>query len=98
MLRAEKELEQEISALIRKAEILDAREDRRYDKGKLCSELPDELRRKQGRLEKIRQARKEMEAETAAAAARQRQEDAEKARAKATEAEEANAPAADRLS
>ncbi len=56
----------------------------RYGKGNLGSDLPDELRHKQGRLEKIRQARKEMEAETAAAAARQRQEEAEKARAKAT--------------
>jgi hypothetical protein len=95
MLRAEKELEKEINALIRKAEILDAQEDRRYGKGKLGSELPDELRHKQGRLEKIRQARKEMEAETAAAAARQRQEEAEKARAKATEAEAADAPSAE---
>ena len=73
MLRAEKELEKEINSMIRKAEILDAQEDRRYGKGNLGSELPDELRHKQGRLAKIRQARKEMEAETAAAAARQRQ-------------------------
>jgi hypothetical protein len=79
--------------LIRKAEILDAQEDRRYGKGNLGSELPDELRHKQSRLEKIRQARKEMEAETAAAAARQRQEEAEKARAKATSAQESNASA-----
>jgi hypothetical protein len=95
MLRNVKELEQEINALIRKAEILDAQEDRRYGKGNLGSELPDELRHKQGRLEKIRQARMKMEAETAAAAARQRQEEAERARAKATEAEEADAPAAE---
>ena len=93
MLRAEKELEREINALIRKAEILDAQEDRRYGKGTLGSELPDELRHKQGCLEKIRLARKEMEAEAAAAAARQRQEEAEKARAKATAAEESNASA-----
>jgi transposase len=92
MLRAEKELEKEINALIRKAEILDAQEDQRYGKGKLGSELPDELRHKQGRLEKIRQARKEMEAETAAAAARQRQEGAEEASAKAAAAQEADAP------
>jgi transposase len=95
MLRAEKELEKEINALIRKAEILDAQEDRKYGKGNLGSELPDELRHKQSRLETIRQARKEMEAETAAAAARQRQEEAEKARAKATSAEESNAPTAE---
>ncbi len=93
MLRAEKELEKEINALIRKAEILDAQEDRRCGKGNLGSELPDELRHKQGRLATIRQARKEMEAETAAAAARQRQEEAEKDRAKAEAAQQANAPA-----
>ncbi len=95
MLRAEKELEKEINALIRKAEILDAQEDRRYGKGKLGSELPDELRRRQDRLARIRQARKEMEAETAAAAARQRQEEAEEARAKAAAAHEADALAAE---
>jgi len=71
--------QKEINALIHKAEILDAQEDRRYGKGKLGSELPDELRHKQGRLEKIRQARKEME------------EEIEQARAKATSAEEPNA-------
>jgi transposase len=95
MLRAEKELQKEINALIRKAEILDAQEDRRYGKGKLGSELPDELRRRQDRLARIRQARKEMEAETAAAAARQRQEEAEEARAKAAAAHEADALAAE---
>jgi hypothetical protein len=93
MLRAEKELEKEINALIRKAEILDAQEDRTYGKGNLGSELPDQLRHKQSRLEKIRQARKEMEAETAAAAARQRQEEAEQTRAKAEAALQPDAPA-----
>jgi hypothetical protein len=83
MLRAEKQLEKKINAWMHKAEILDAQEDHRYGKGKRDSELPDELRRRQERLARIRQARKEMEAETAAAAARQRQEEAEEARAKA---------------
>jgi hypothetical protein len=95
MLRAKKELEKEINALIRKAEILDAQEDRRYGKGKLDSELPEELRHKQGRLEKIRQARKEVEAKTAAAAARQRQGETEKARAKAAATQEVDAAAAE---
>jgi hypothetical protein len=54
MLRVEKELEKEINALIRKAEILDTQEDRKYGKGNLGSELPDELRHKQSRLGKIR--------------------------------------------
>jgi hypothetical protein len=91
MLTAEKELQQEINALIHRAEILDAQEDQRYGRGNLGSELPDELRYKQSRLEKIRQARKEIEAETAAAAARQRHQDAEEVRAKAAAAEESDA-------
>jgi hypothetical protein len=40
MLRAEKELEKEISALMRRAEIQDAQDDQRYGKGNLGSELP----------------------------------------------------------
>jgi len=63
MLRAEKQLEKEINALMRKAEILDAQEDRRYGKGKLGSELLDELRRRQDRLARIRQARKDAKPE-----------------------------------
>jgi len=92
MLRAEKELDKEINALMRRAEILDAQEDKRYGKGKLGSDLPDELRRRQDRLARICQARKEMEAETAAATARQRQEEAEESRARAAAAREADAP------
>ncbi|WP_216904687.1 transposase [Synechococcus sp. CCY 9618] len=95
MLRAEKELDKEINGLMRKAEILDAQEDRRYGKGNRGSDLPDELRRRQDRLARIRQARKEMEAETAAAAARQRQEEAEEARARAAAARESDAPVAE---
>jgi transposase len=93
MLNAEKQLEKEINALMRKAEILDAQEDCRYGKGNRGSELPDELRRRQDRLARIRQARKEMEAETAAGAARQRQEESEVARARAAAAREVDAPA-----
>ena len=95
MLRAEKELEKEINALMRRAEILDAQEDKRYGKGKLGSDLPDELRRRQDRLARIRQARKEMEAETAAATARQRHEEANEAKAKAAAARYADAPTAE---
>ena len=95
MLRAEKELEKVINALMRSAKILDAQEDKRYGKGKLGSDLPDELRRRQDRLAKIRQALKEVEAETAAAAARQRQQEAEEARARAAAARESDTPAAE---
>ena len=62
MLGSNIELEKEINALIRRAEILDAQEDKRYGKGKLGSDLLDELRRRQDRLARIRQARKQMEA------------------------------------
>jgi len=72
ILMAENELEKEINALMRRAENLDAQEDKRYVKGKLGSDLPDELPPRQHRLGRIRQTRKEMEAQTAAAAARQR--------------------------
>jgi hypothetical protein len=95
MLKAEKQLEKEINALMRKAEILDAQEDQRYGKSNRGSDLPGELRRRQDRLARIRQARKEMEAETIAAAARQRHEEAEEARDKAAAARESDAPAAE---
>ena len=95
MLRAEKQLAQEINALMRKAEILDAQEDRRNGKTSSGSDLPDELRRGLERLERIRQARKEMEAETAAAAARQQQEETDQARAQADAAKEHEWSAAD---
>ena len=81
--------------MICRAEILDAQEDKRYGMGKLGSDLPDELRRRQDRLASIRQARMEMEAETAAATARQRKQDAEEARARAAAARETEAPAAE---
>ena len=77
-----------------KVEILYAQEDRRYGKNNRASDLPDELHRRQDRLERIRQARKEMEAETAAAAARQRQKEADQAKAEADAAKEADATAA----
>jgi hypothetical protein len=80
---------------MRRAEILDAQEDKRYGKGKLGSDLPDELRCRQVRLARIRQARNEIRAETAAATARQWQEEAEESRAKAAASREADAPAAE---
>ncbi|WP_411871132.1 transposase [Vulcanococcus limneticus] len=40
MLKAEKQLQQEINALMRKAEILDAQEDRRYGKGSWAATCP----------------------------------------------------------
>ena len=83
MLKAEAELEKEVKGLLRKAEILDAQEDGRYGKGKQSGGLPEELQRRTDRLEKIRQARKELEAEAAACHARRRAEQANEAQQKA---------------
>ena len=91
MLKAEAQLEKEIKELMRRAEILDTQEDGKYGKGKLGSDLPKELQRRQDRLEKIRQARKELEAEAAAAAARDRAKQVAAAEAAATNAAETDA-------
>ena len=87
MLRSERQLEGEMRALLRKAELIDAQEDGQYGKGKRGDELPEELQRRSSRLEWIRKAKAELEAEAAAAKARQRQEQAEAAEQEATEAE-----------
>lgn len=88
MLKAEAQLEKEIAELLHQAETVDAQEDGKYGKGRLGSELPEELQRREERLEKIRQARLELEAETAAVAARERLEKAAEAEAAAQEATE----------
>jgi hypothetical protein len=87
MEKSEQQLRQEMRALLRKAELIDAKEDGRYGKGKRGSELPEELQRRESRLEKIRQAKAELEAEAAAAQARRRQKQADAA---AKEAEQGN--------
>ncbi len=87
MLKAEAQLQKEIKELMRKAEILDAQEDGKYGKGKLGSDLPKELQRRQDRLEKISQARKALEAEAAEAASRDRAKQAAAAEAAAADAD-----------
>jgi hypothetical protein len=92
MLKAEAQLEKEIRELMRKAELLDAQEDGKYGKGKLGSDLPEELRRREDRLKKIRKARQALEAEAAAAAAaRDRAKQAAAAEAAVADAEETDA-------
>jgi len=87
MLKSEKQLEGEMRALLRKAELIDAQEDGQYGKNKRGDELPEELQRRSSRLEWIRKAKAELEAEAAAAKARQRQKQAEAAEQDAAEAE-----------
>ena len=87
MLKSERQLEGEMRALLRKAELIDAQEDGQYGKGKRGDELPEELQRRSSRLEWIRKAKAELDAEAAAAKARQRDEQAEVAEQEAEVAE-----------
>ncbi|MBM5801906.1 MAG: transposase, partial [Cyanobacteria bacterium K_DeepCast_35m_m2_023] len=87
MLKSERQLEAEMRALLRRAEIIDAQKDGQVGKGKRGDELPEELQRRQSRLEWIRKAKAELEAEAAAAKTRQRQAGAQAAEQEAAEAE-----------
>jgi len=63
MSEAEKKLEEEIRGLLAEAERIDAEEDAQYGKGKRIDELPEELKRRETRLRKIREAKTELECE-----------------------------------
>jgi transposase len=73
------ELEEQIGQLMAEAEAADQAEDARHGKGRRGDELPEELRFRQRRLEKIRQAKAALEAEAKQKAqeeqARREQED-----------------------
>ena len=71
MCKAEQELEQEVKRLLKLAEKVDGAEDQEFGQGKRGDELPAELARRDSRLNKIRQAKAELEEE-----ARQRAEQA----------------------
>jgi transposase len=61
MHEKEKELERQVEELLRKAESVDAEEDKRYGKGVRGDELPEELKFREKRLARIRQAKKALE-------------------------------------
>ena len=61
MQEKEKELERAVNELLRKAESVDAEEDKRYGKGIRGDELPEELQFREKRLATIRQAKKALE-------------------------------------
>lgn len=63
MEKTAKELEEEVKRLFSEAQETDEQEDRLYGKGNRGDELPEELRFKESRLAKIREAMKELEAE-----------------------------------
>jgi transposase len=94
MLKTEAQLEAEIAALLRKAELVDAQEDGRYGKGQRGDELPKELQRRQDRLDALRKAKAALEAEAAADNARRREQQARAAEEQAAQAADAEAAAA----
>jgi transposase len=68
MNETEARLVKEVEALLAEAEAIDKAEDSRYGKGKRGDELPDELKRRETRLQKIREAKAALEAEAKAKA------------------------------
>jgi transposase len=63
MKEKEAQLEREVQEWLRRADEVDAEEDRRYGKDKRGDELPAELSTREGRLKKIREAKAALEAE-----------------------------------
>ena len=63
MLRAEEELSDEVAAMLKEAEADDAAEDAAHGRERRGDELPAELKRREGRLARIRQAREALEKE-----------------------------------
>jgi transposase len=63
MKKAKEELEKEIERLLQKAEAVDREEDEQYGKGKKGWDLPSELKRRETRLKKIKEAMTALEAE-----------------------------------
>jgi transposase len=89
MSEKEKILADEVSALLAEAERIDKAEDKKFGKNRRGDELPEELRRRETRLAKIRQAKAALEEEARARArehaettARDRGDDADTVAAK----------------
>jgi transposase len=81
MVEKERELKREIAELLARAEAIDREEDERYGADRSGDELPEELRRRESRLKKIREAKAALEAEAKEQAAR----DAEAAKSRIVE-------------
>lgn len=95
----EKVLADEVSALLLEAERIDKDEDKKFGKNRRGDELPEELRRRESRLAKIREAKAALEEEArqqarehAEAAARERGHDQDTVAAKGAAAAETATP------
>jgi transposase len=74
MNETEARLQQEIGALLAAAEKTDAEEDAQYGKDRRGDELPDELQRRESRLQKIQEAKAALESEAREKAEQERAE------------------------
>ncbi len=88
MKKKEEELEREVRELLALAETVDAQEDAKYGVGVRGDELPKELRHRETRLKKIREAMEVLEEEARAEAAIQAKEARKKIRAREKKAKE----------
>jgi transposase len=87
MEKKAEELEAEVRRLLQEAQAIDDAEDALYGKGKRGDELPEELRFKRKRLEKIKEAMESLEQEAKAESDAKRKEIAEKEQALKDEGE-----------
>jgi len=74
MCEREKELEREVTVLLKEAEAADTAEDAKYGRGKRGDELPAELARRESRLKKIWEAKAALEAQAREEAAAKAEE------------------------
>ena len=65
MVKTDARLRAEVARLLDEAESVDREEDAKYGPGKRADEIPEELRTREGRLKKIREAKAALEAEAA---------------------------------
>jgi len=84
MQKSVAELNAQVQRLLQEAEATDQAEDQRYGKGRRGDELPEELRFKQSRLAKIKEAKEALEREARGKAEQQRREQEEKERKQGT--------------
>lgn len=61
--RTRKQIDKEVRAILEEAERIDAEEDEKYGPDRRGDELPEELRTREGRLRKLKEARARLEAE-----------------------------------
>ncbi len=85
MRKEEARLESEVRHLLNLGQQADEQEDRRYGAGQDRQELPAELSRREGRLQRIRQAKAQLEQEAAQARAEELREQAQGQRGKAAD-------------